>query len=768
MRELLCSLGLFILGSSLNAAVVINEIHYNPSGDQGDDSYYEFLELYNTEASQVDLSGWAFTSGIDLSFAAGTVIDGNGYLVLAQDAASVEAWYTLSDVIQWDGGGLSNSGETLTLVDATTTTVDEVAFDDGGDWPGEPDGDGPSAELTNPALDNGEGANWSSSLALGGTPGAQNSVYQSDSPPSLSDLTLSPQAPASTTSVLFQIVASDDNSVSGVSLWLDEGAGFSEIAMTETAGLWETTRGPWSDGTLLGYYFVAEDNAGNQTTWPDDRTLYMLVDDNPAQEGDVVINEIKSGDDCFTGYDWFELINTSASQIDLSHWIVRDDDDDHYFLLPAGTLLPAGGYLVVAEDAAAVVTDYVISDVIGDLPFGLSQSGDAVRVYNANDVLLDEVWYEIESPWPLPPVGQVASLSLIDPALDNNLGENWQASGTPCGTPGSSNAVDTVGPEMTGWAMLSLTELQLDFNEELDATSAATTAYYSLGGVAPLSVIQFESASVILTFAADIPEGFVGELAVSGVMDAAGNEMDPGSLVINVIHVGSLVINEVHQNPDMVPDELGEFFELYNASDVELNLRGVALYDLGTDYLVLEAMPIAPGDYLVLGREGDTAQNGGVTVDYVYGSAFTLGNGADEIVLQIGYLILDEIDYDGGSSWPDPTGASMELISPELENNLGSNWFVSTTPYGLGDLGTPGAPNTSAIVAPEIHIAMSGQDAVLSWNEITGATGYAIYYSENAYGTSWSLLATSTSNSFTDVDAMSATLRYYKVVSLIE
>ncbi|MCH2606677.1 MAG: lamin tail domain-containing protein, partial [Nitrospinales bacterium] len=43
--------------------VVINEIHYNPSGAQGSDNDYEFMELYNTGTEAVDMSGWSFTQG---------------------------------------------------------------------------------------------------------------------------------------------------------------------------------------------------------------------------------------------------------------------------------------------------------------------------------------------------------------------------------------------------------------------------------------------------------------------------------------------------------------------------------------------------------------------------------------------------------------------------------------------------------------------------------------------------------------------------------
>jgi predicted extracellular nuclease len=54
---------------------------------------------------------------------------------------------------------------------------------------------------------------------------------------------------------------------------------------------------------------------------------------------------------------------------------------------------------------------------------------------------------------------------------------------------------------------------------------------------------------------------------------------------------------------------------------------------------------------------------------------------------------IDRVAYDGGPTFPDPTGAAMALADPALDNNVGANWCTASTPYGDGDLGTPGTPN---------------------------------------------------------------------------
>ena len=80
--------------------IVINELHFNPSGDQGDDDDYEFIELYNPNTYAVSLAGWAFTQGIDFTFADTCSIAAEDYLVIAKNATTFAAWYGF-EPLQW-------------------------------------------------------------------------------------------------------------------------------------------------------------------------------------------------------------------------------------------------------------------------------------------------------------------------------------------------------------------------------------------------------------------------------------------------------------------------------------------------------------------------------------------------------------------------------------------------------------------------------------------------------------------------------------------
>jgi len=156
------------------APIIINEIHYNPSGSQGLDDNFEFLELYNSGDTLVELSGFSITNGIEFTFPDASFISPDEYIVLTINSNTYSG--NAYQVFQWKSKKLSNSGEELTLSDVENYQVDYVNYDDGVAWPPLPDGTGPSLELLDPYLNNSLPENWLASEISGGTPGAANSV----------------------------------------------------------------------------------------------------------------------------------------------------------------------------------------------------------------------------------------------------------------------------------------------------------------------------------------------------------------------------------------------------------------------------------------------------------------------------------------------------------------------------------------------------------------------------------------------------------------
>lgn len=197
-----------------------------------------------------------------------------------------------------------------------------------------------------------------------------------------------------------------------------------------------------------------------------------------------------------------------------------------------------------------------------------------------------------------------------------------------------------------------------------------------------------------------------------------GPEAETRGLDNDFVPVPEIVISEIMQNPAAVSDGNGEYFEVYNAGSGDVDLNGWTISDNDTDSHVIGnggPLVVAAGGYLVFGINADMATNGGVSVDYAY-SGIALANGADEVVLTSpDFGEIDRVEYDGGPAFPDPNGASMELVDLAADNNDGANWTTAVAGFGDGDLGTPGAANGAAPTAfagriNEFHYDNDGSD----------------------------------------------------------
>ncbi len=194
----------------------------------------------------------------------------------------------------------------------------------------------------------------------------------------------------------------------------------------------------------------------------------------------------------------------------------------------------------------------------------------------------------------------------------------------------------------------------------------------------------------------------------------------PPPAPVDTILPGQLVINEVLQNPLAVADGNGEWFEVYNASGVTLELEGLVIRDDGGEYhVVSQPLTVGPGGYLVFGVNADPATNGGVSVDYEWNAGIFLGNADDELILENALGVIDRVAWDGGTTWPDPDGATMTLdpgYRDATSNDDGGYWCFATSPFGAGDLGTPGAGNDPCFVVTPTGTTADTAGAYDTWD----------------------------------------------------
>ena len=81
-----------------------------------------------------------------------------------------------------------------------------------------------------------------------------------------------------------------------------------------------------------------------------------------------------------------------------------------------------------------------------------------------------------------------------------------------------------------------------------------------------------------------------------------------------------------------------------------------------------------------------------------------LNNDVDTLSLQVSFdEVIDSVAYDVAAGFPLVEGVSIQLdpgvLSASL-NDAASAWCLSTLPFGLGDLGSPGDANQACGVTP--------------------------------------------------------------------
>ncbi len=159
-------------------ALRITEVMYHPPDEElvnGD--VFEFIELKNTGAATLDLSGVRFMDGVTFTFPEGSVLDAGDFIVLVADYAAFQSKYpTVTSVFGVYDGNLSNGGERIALADPDGNELVAFTYDDAPPWPAEADGLNTSIVPLDPsgAGDPDSFTYWSASGVQGGSPGADD------------------------------------------------------------------------------------------------------------------------------------------------------------------------------------------------------------------------------------------------------------------------------------------------------------------------------------------------------------------------------------------------------------------------------------------------------------------------------------------------------------------------------------------------------------------------------------------------------------------
>ena len=197
---------LSLLTLTSSAQVVISEIHYHPVEEpvfnadgtpflELTNNVHEFVEIQNTAAFAVDLSGWSLAGGISYTFPTNTAIAPGAFRVIAKNPARLATVYSLNvaNVLGPYRSHLGNRSDTVRVRDAVGNTVDAVTYDSRFPWAQTADAlgsadrftgltsanyqyQGRSLQRVSVSWPSNDPANWLASPITGPTPGAAQAV----------------------------------------------------------------------------------------------------------------------------------------------------------------------------------------------------------------------------------------------------------------------------------------------------------------------------------------------------------------------------------------------------------------------------------------------------------------------------------------------------------------------------------------------------------------------------------------------------------------
>ena len=355
-----------------------------------------FIELYNSGASAVDISGWRISVDDSYDIPAGTSIPAGGFWVLEE--ADFPPYFSLTD-----------GGDNVYLFNSSLERVDQVGWNAAaaGSWNRVPDGAGAHDgwNQTNVPLTDQAPTKGASNQPGGG--GGGDTANPGDA--LINEFIVTPTSSeaielCNTTSVDLNLsgwtidwgygsttvnngvtlpgnsyIVLDDNNTGGISL---SNAG-TVLTIKDVDGTAIDSVGYGDDGGAPKpeYKFSAArtpnctdtgDDAADFNTDPTP-TMGAANDAAASRLGSttVTINEV----DGKAGEAFIELYNSGASAVDISGWRISVDDS---YDIPAGTSIPAGGFWVLKEV---------------DFPpyFNLDEGGDNVYLFNSSLERVDQV-----------------------------------------------------------------------------------------------------------------------------------------------------------------------------------------------------------------------------------------------------------------------------------------------------------------------------------------------------------------------------------------
>ena len=683
--------------------VIFNELFPDPNPSVGLPEK-EFIELYNRSELFFDLEGWTLVNSTTERGLTSVALPPNEYLILC-DAADVDLFAAFGMVLGIPSfTALSNSGDSLTLLDADGEVLDIVSYT--GSWYQDPEKDdgGFTLEKINPTLSCSGSQNWiASNDPSGGTPGMQNSVFDESpdlTPPSITSSDL--QTNSEMLLNLSEPIQNDGLSTAQFSI--DQGASVSGSSLIQPNQVLITFAEDLEIGILYTLSVEAlTDCEGNQSGI---ETIDILIGDRP-EPGDLVITELMADPIPAVGYpeaEYFELFNKSEKTIELQGCEISGIEVDQ------SVIMSPGQYLIFTSDENTdLFTGFSGVRFLDMSTSFLTNGGRELVLTNPDELELDFVEYSDD--WYNDPEKEDGgfSLELINPFLPCSGEFNWTASNNQLGgTPAFQNSVFNDTPDQTPPEFRSLSidqgnVITIRFSEPLDQASVANIVptFNPELQVAAVFPVRPEVISIELIPSLEI--GVTYNLSLSGILDCSGNN---ANLIELEILVGrSPVENEILISELMVDPAPSaglpeaEYFELYNNSDAAIELKDCNF----SGYIFEESFVLSEGEYAFFTSISNQILFLGLpNARFLenFSTSFFTNSGKELVFQNPNGVLIDQVNY--SVDWYNDTqkedgGFSLERINLSEPCRGADNWDASNSEIG----GTPGQQNSVFDQSPD-------------------------------------------------------------------
>ncbi len=457
--------------STRRSGLAITEIMYHPA-DRLDLRDTEFVEVFNSQPFEEDLSGYRLSGDIAYTFPNGTIIPAGGYLVVAHVPADVTAVYGLAGVLGPYTNKLPNDEGSVRLRHRNGEVLVDINYRSELPWPVAADGAGTSLVLRRPSYGETQFEAWDASTLKGGSPGRMDGVLvdawrnvvinewlahtdlpqvdfielynHSNQPLNIGGAYLTDDASTNK----FRIPANTPPlAARGFIHFTQATLGFALSSGGESLYLIS----PDNQRVIDAVRFDGQENGLSTGRSGDGAPEFSeLQTPTPGTANtaplirNVVINEIMFHSLTDEALEYVELHNRATQPMNISGWRFVDGID---FEFPAGSAIPAGGYLTVGRDILALRTNYPALNAVnslGNYGGSLANSSDRLALAawdmvvttnldlslstNTIYITVDEVRYIDGGRWGKWTDGDGSSLELRDPHSDNRRPANWASS----------------------------------------------------------------------------------------------------------------------------------------------------------------------------------------------------------------------------------------------------------------------------------------------------------------------------------------------------